>query len=116
MKKEYNNRIEVVLEVIGGKWKAHILYHLTNGPVRTGELKRLVTGITQKMLTEQVRELEQDGLVTRKVYNQVPPKVEYSLTEYGESLRAVLQVLCEWGGEYIAYKYPNGEVIIKDEK
>ncbi|UHA72012.1 winged helix-turn-helix transcriptional regulator [Paenibacillus sp. 481] len=116
MEKQYNNRIEVVLEVIGGKWKAHILYHLARGPIRTGELKRLVTGITQKMLTEQLKELEQDGLISRKVYNQVPPKVEYSLTEYGESLKEVLKVLCDWGGEYIKYKYPNGEVVVRNSE
>ena len=114
MKKEYNNRFEVVLEVIGGKWKSHILYHLTRGPIRTGELKRLVTGITQKMLTEQLKELERDGLISRKVYNQVPPKVEYSLTEHGESLKEVLKVLCDWGGDYIKHRYPNGEVIVKN--
>lgn len=114
MKKEYNNRFEVVLEVIGGKWKSHILYHLTRGPIRTGELKRLVTGITQKMLTEQLKELERDGLISRKVYNQVPPKVEYSLTEHGESLKEVLKVLCDWGGDYLKRRYPNGEVIVKN--
>ncbi|MFD0589698.1 winged helix-turn-helix transcriptional regulator [Paenibacillus sp. GCM10027627] len=116
MEKQYNNRIEVVLDVIGGKWKTHILYHLTRGPIRTGELLRLVTGITQKMLTEQLRELEQDGLVIRKVYNQVPPKVEYSLTEYGESLKEVLKVLCDWGGDYIRHKYPNGEVTVRNSE
>ncbi|WP_028595710.1 winged helix-turn-helix transcriptional regulator [Paenibacillus assamensis] len=114
MQKQYNNRIEVVLEVIGGKWKAHILYHLTKGPIRTGELKRLVTGITQKMLTEQLKELEQDGLIVRKVYNQVPPKVEYTLTEYGQSLKEVLKVLCDWGGDYIKFRYPNGEVTVRN--
>lgn len=115
MKKEYNNRVEVVLDVIGGKWKSHILYHLTSGPTRTGELKRLVTGITQKMLTEQLKELEKDGLVSRKVYNQVPPKVEYSLTEQGQSLKKGLKVLCDWGSGYIEHKYPNGEVIVKED-
>ncbi|PFE54440.1 MarR family transcriptional regulator [Bacillus cereus] len=115
MKKEYNNRIEVVLDVIGGKWKSHIVYHLTSGPTRTGELKRLVTGITQKMLTEQLKELEKDGLVSRKVYNQVPPKVEYSLTEQGQSLKQGLKVLCDWGSDYIKHKYPNGEVIVKED-
>ncbi|MBE7128480.1 winged helix-turn-helix transcriptional regulator [Bacillus mycoides] len=114
MKKENDNRIEVVSKVIGGKWKVYILYHLTRGPIRTGELKRLVTGITQKVLTEQLKELEKDGLISRKVYNQVPPKVEYSLTEHGESLKPVLKVLCDWGGEYIKHRYPNGEVIVKN--
>ncbi|MED1785288.1 helix-turn-helix domain-containing protein [Brevibacillus fortis] len=112
--KQYNNRIEIVLEVIGGKWKTHILYYLTKGPIRTGELKRLVTGISQKMLTVQLKELERDGLITRKTYDQVPPKVEYALTEYGESLKEVLKVLCDWGGDYLRHRYPNGEVTVRN--
>ncbi|MBJ7986812.1 MULTISPECIES: winged helix-turn-helix transcriptional regulator [Bacillus] len=84
-------------------------------PALTGELKRLVTGITQKMLTEQLKELEKDGLVSRKVYNQVPPKVGYSLTKQGQSLKEVLKVLCDWGSDYIKQRYPNGEVLVKED-
>ncbi|WP_042164612.1 winged helix-turn-helix transcriptional regulator [Paenibacillus gorillae] len=116
MKKEYNNQVEVVLDIIGGKWKSHIIYHLASGPTRTGELKHLVTGITQKMLIEQLKELETDGLINRKVFNQVPPKVEYSLTDYGASLRDVLKVVCEWADEYVNYRYPAGEVSIKTKE
>ncbi|MBO7744399.1 helix-turn-helix transcriptional regulator [Paenibacillus sp. MWE-103] len=115
MEKIYNNQVEVVLDIIGGKWKSHIILHLGNGPVRTGELKRLVTGITQKMLIEKLKELEQDGLVSRTVYNQVPPRVEYSLTTFGASLKDVLKVVCDWGDDYVRQRYPNDEVIIKHD-
>lgn len=113
MKKTYNNQIEVVLDIIRGKWKSHIIFHLGSGPVRTGELIHLVNGVTQKMLIEQLKELEQDGLIARKVYNQVPPKVEYSLTNYGSSLRDILKVVCDWGDDYIKHRYPDGEVTIR---
>ncbi|MDA1586736.1 helix-turn-helix domain-containing protein [Bacillus cereus group sp. TH230-1LC] len=95
--KKYNIPVEATLEVIGGKWKVVILCHLTKGTKRTSELKRLMPGITQKMLTQQLRELEDDGVIQRKVYNQVPPKVEYSLTDYGWSLESILDSLCSWG-------------------
>jgi len=100
--KEYRNPIDVTLELIGGKWKVAIIYHLSSGTKRFSELKRLVDGITQKMLTMQLRELEKDGLVNRKVYAEVPPKVEYSLTERGNSLIPVLSPMCLWGQNYIA--------------
>src|SRR5690606_8125976 len=84
-KKKYNISVEATLEVIGGKWKCVILCHLTHGKRRTSELKRLMPNITQKMLTQQLRELEDDGVIKRIIYNQVPPKVEYELSEYGRS-------------------------------
>ncbi|MCR8843059.1 helix-turn-helix transcriptional regulator [Paenibacillus sp. SC116] len=114
MKEQYNNRCEIVLDLISGKWKAHILYHLIRGPLRTSELKRLVTGISQKMLTEQLKELEQDGLVARKVYNEVPPRVEYSLAEHGESLKDMLKAVAEWGGNFIKHMSPNGDFIVNN--
>ncbi|TVX92808.1 winged helix-turn-helix transcriptional regulator [Paenibacillus agilis] len=114
MKKEFNNRCEVVLNLLSGKWKAHILYFLTKGPARTSELKRLVTGISQKMLTEQLKELERDGLVARKVFNQIPPKVEYSLTEHGSSLTKVLGEIVEWTENYVEQRHPDGEVVFHD--
>ncbi len=95
--KKYNIPVEATLEVIGGKWKVVILCHLTKGTKRTSELKRSMPGITQKMLTQQLRELEDDGVIQRKVYNQVPPKVEYSLTDYGWSLESILDSLCFLG-------------------
>ncbi len=88
------------LNVIGGRWKVLILYNLQSKTVRFGELKRSIPGITQKMLTQQLRELEQDGIVFRKVYPEVPPKVEYSLTEFGETLKPVMDVMCRWGSSH----------------
>ena len=92
--------IESTLKVIGGKWKTLILWYLEDGTKRFNELKRELPLITQKMLTQQLRELEADGVVHRKVYAQVPPKVEYSLTEQGKSLKPVLATMCDWGQEY----------------
>jgi DNA-binding HxlR family transcriptional regulator len=86
------------------------LYHTITGPQRTGELKRLVPGITQKMLVQTLRELENDGLIIRKMYNQVPPKVEYSLTELGHSLEPILGALCHWGGKYMEQTSSEGEM------
>lgn len=86
-----------VMNVIGGKWKVIILFHLRDSTLRFGELKRCIPNITQKMLTQQLRELEEDGLVSRKVYAEVPPKVEYSSTPLSDELRPILDMLCEWG-------------------
>ncbi|QDK69248.1 winged helix-turn-helix transcriptional regulator [Bacillus halotolerans] len=94
--KKFSCGFEVTKEVIGGKWKGLVLYFLMNGPKRTSELKRIIPNITQKMLIQTLRELEASGLVSRKMYNQVPPKVEYSSTELGESLKPILQELCQW--------------------
>jgi len=87
--------------VIGGKWKPIILHHLLDSPRRYGELKRLIPDITEKMLTQQLRDLEEEELVNRKVYHQVPPKVEYSLTTYGQTLRGILTELGIWGQKHI---------------
>lgn len=84
-------------EIIGRPWKLIILWQLMGGMKRFNELQRLLPGITQKMLTKELRDLEQDGLLQRKVYPQIPPKVEYSLTEEGESLRPVLESMAAWG-------------------
>lgn len=92
--------VEVSLEKIGGRWKPLILWHLQPGTRRFGELKRLIPNITEKMLTEKLRELENDGLVHREVYREVPPKVEYSLTPYGRGLEGILKKLCDWGKEH----------------
>lgn len=95
--KRYSCPVEVTLDIVGGKWKPLILWHLRENTRRFGELKRLIPGITQKMLTQQLRELEGDGLINRQIYAQVPPKVEYSLTEHGRSLNSILTLMCEWG-------------------
>lgn len=105
--KEYRYPIDVTLELIGGKWKVAILYHLATETKRFSELKRQFTGITQKMLTQQLRELERDGLVNRKVYAEVPPRVEYSLTERGGSLIPVLNLMCQWGKDYLGSYSPD---------
>jgi DNA-binding HxlR family transcriptional regulator len=88
---------ERTLVLIGGRWKVLILYHLDPGLRRFSELRRLMTPVTPKMLAQQLREMERDGLVRRKVYAQVPPKVEYSLTSAGKSLKPVIAAMCQWG-------------------
>jgi DNA-binding HxlR family transcriptional regulator len=87
------------MEVIGGKWKVLILWHLKENTRRFSELKRLIPEITQKMLTQQLRELEADGLINRKIYAQIPPKVEYSLTKVGKTLKPILDLMRNWGSE-----------------
>lgn len=89
--------VETTLSVIGDKWKVLILRDLFTGVKRFSELKKSLTGVTQKMLTQQLRELEKDGIISRKVYPVVPPKVEYSLTELGNSLKPVIDSLADWG-------------------
>jgi len=91
---------EITVNIIGGRWKLLILYHLFQGVKRFSELQRSVSGITQKMLTQQLREMERDGLVHREIYPQVPPKVEYSLTPLGESLRSVVDAMSQWGKKF----------------
>ncbi|OKH37422.1 MarR family transcriptional regulator [[Phormidium ambiguum] IAM M-71] len=93
--------VQTTLKVLGGKWKILILWHLKDETRRFSELKRLIPEITEKMLMQQLRELEKDGIVNRNVYSEVPPKVEYSFTEYGLSLKPVLQVLCNWGENHL---------------
>lgn len=99
--KKYNCPMELAMELIGGKWKVLILWHLSFGVLRFSELKRKFPDITQKMLTQQLRDLEFNGLVDRNVYPQVPPKVEYSLTEIGSSLVPVLQEMNQWGTNFV---------------
>ncbi|MGN7402973.1 winged helix-turn-helix transcriptional regulator [Cytobacillus praedii] len=113
-KKKYNISVEATLEVIGGKWKCVILCHLTHGKKRTSELKRLMPTITQKMLTQQLRELEEDGVINRIVYNQVPPKVEYELSEYGRSLEGILNLLCAWGETHLTRVYGDKFLVLED--
>jgi DNA-binding HxlR family transcriptional regulator len=93
--------VEATLKAIGGRWKVLILHELFNGTKRFGELHRGLHGITQKMLTQQLREMEHDGLIHREIYMQVPPKVEYSLTPLGETLRPVLDAMHLWGKKYL---------------
>jgi len=97
---EYQCSMELTLNLIGGKWKALILWHLGENTLRFSELKRTLPKITQKMFTQQLRELESSGLVNRFIYTQIPPKVEYSLTPAGKSLLPILATLCQWGLDY----------------
>lgn len=96
--------VEATLELIGGKYKALILWHLAEGPLRFSALHRAVSCATPKMLTQQLRELEGNGLIHRKVFPVVPPKVEYSLSEVGKSLVPLLTAMRDWGAEYLRSK------------
>src|SRR5262245_3715397 len=96
-RKEYHCPVEATIDVIGGKWKPLILWWLQERTHRFAELRRRMPGITERMLTLQLRELEADGIVHRRVYPTVPPRVEYSLTEYGYSLKTALEAICDWG-------------------
>lgn len=93
--------VEACLEVIGGKWKGVILFHLLGGKKRFNELRRLMPATTQRMLTRQLRELEADGIISRMVYPEVPPRVEYSMTGFGMTLKPALQMLQQWGAQHI---------------
>lgn len=97
----YGCPIEAAIDVIGGKWKTPILYHLQNDTRRFNELGRLLPGITQRMLTRQLRELESDQIIHRKVFAEVPPKVEYSITEFGLTLVPLLKEIQAWGNKYL---------------
>jgi DNA-binding HxlR family transcriptional regulator len=93
---------ERALKVISGRWKAILLHHLFDGPKRLSELKRQVPDVSQKVLIQQLRELEEHGLVHREIFRQVPPRVDYSATALGLSLEPVLRALCEWGQRHAA--------------
>lgn len=96
-KKVYNIGVEVTMDAIGGKWKPIILCNLRHGDKRPSELQRLIPNISQKMLTQELKELVNTNIVDRHIYNQVPPKVVYSLSDYGQSLGTILHELCSWG-------------------
>lgn len=101
---EFNCEKELTLSIISGKWKIIIIYYLeTEGTLRFSEIKRMLPKITHKVLTTQIRELEEDGIVNRKVFPEVPSKVEYSLTDLGESLMPIVLLMDEWGKKNIKY-------------
>ena len=99
-----NCPVEATLDLIGGKYKALILWHLSDGKLRFSELRQRITKATPKMLTQQLRELESQDLIHREVYPVIPPKVEYSLTETGRSLMPILVAMRDWGAEYLRSK------------
>jgi DNA-binding HxlR family transcriptional regulator len=119
--KTYRCFFELTLQVMGGKWKPIIIYHLGQGGVqRFSELRRGMAGVTERMLTRQLRELEADGIVKRRVYREVPPRVEYSLTPMGRGLMPILEELRDWGqiyerqaggeGRYCGEEYETEEI------
>jgi DNA-binding HxlR family transcriptional regulator len=102
-----NCPVEATLDIIGGKWKSIILFRVLEETRRFNELRRLVPNLTQRMLTNQLRELESDGLIARKVYAQVPPKVEYSITDLGKTLEPVLLALTQWAEQHMQPRMAN---------
>ena len=101
-KKDTSCPAETTLEIIGGRWKLLILRELLSGVSRFGELRRRLSGISEKMLAQHLRELERDGIIARKIYPEVPPKVEYSLTASGNTLKPIIDGLHEWGLKHLS--------------
>jgi DNA-binding HxlR family transcriptional regulator len=108
--------VKLTADVIGGKWKPSILFYLESGTKRFGELRKRIPGLTKKMLTQHLRDLERDQIVHRKVYAVVPPKVEYSLTRHGQSLKPILKLMSAWGRRHRArYGVPKTQMLdLKD--
>ena len=109
-----NCPVEATLELIGGKYKALILWHLSNGTLRFSELQKKIKQATAKMLTQQLREMESQNLIYRKVYPVIPPKVEYSLTDLGNSLLPILVAMRDWGAEYLREKNLESNCVMMD--
>jgi len=106
---EFYCPVKLTTDIIGGKWKPLILFYLEGGTKRFGELRKLIPGMTKKMLTQHLRDLERDEVIRRKVYAVVPPKVEYSLTRHGESLKPILKLMSAWGAKHRKrYGIPKG--------
>ncbi len=110
--KNFQCGLEAVLAILGGKWKPLIVYHLASGAKRTGQLRRLVTSVSEKMLIQHLKEMTEDGVVRRIDFQTVPPHVEYELTDFGQSLAQVLAPLCEWGTRHT----PEVAAIVQNRK
>ena len=106
--KTFRCPVEATLAVIGGKWKPLILWEIGNGVMRFSGLQKSLPGVNAKMLTKHLRELEEDGVIRRKVYPEVPPRVEYSITPFGLTLLPVLRSLCDWGVQYLGVQEEPG--------
>lgn len=100
-KERYNCPVEATVDVAGGKWKPIIIFHLLGGPLRFGQLRKMTGDPSQRSLTMQLRQLEEDGIINREVFAEVPPRVEYSLTEFGKTLGPVLRAMNEWGASFL---------------
>ncbi len=108
---EFYCPVKLTADIIGGKWKPMILFYLEGGTRRFGELRKMIPGMTKKMLTQHLRELERDEIIHREVYAVVPPKVEYSLTKHGESLKPILKLMSAWGTKHRSrYGVPAGRL------
>ncbi len=105
--KQYHCPVEVSMNLLSGKWKCLMLWHLHEGTKRYNELERIVPGVSQKMLTQQLKELEKDGLISRTVYPEVPPRVEYSLTELGQSAFPILEMMHSWAVDKLGLSDPE---------
>lgn len=105
--KDYHCPVEVSMDLLSGKWKCLMLWHLNDGTKRYKELERIVPGVSQKMLTQQLKELEKDGLITRTVYPEVPPRVEYSLTQLGKSAFPILDMMHSWATKELGVEIAN---------
>ena len=116
LKKDQKSLTEIVFEVIGDRWKVKIVENLLNGTKRFGELKKSVGDITQKVLTSNLRKLEEHGVLIRKVYAQIPPKVEYRLTSLGKKLKPMIDSMIEWGNEYTSKMGVFSKKIFKSEE
>lgn len=119
--KVFNCPLEITVSLVGGKWQCVILWHLRKGALRFSQLKRRLPGITPKMLTQQLRDLEENELIVRKIYPVIPPKVEYTLSEYGNSFVPVLKSMYSWGKQYskeydIRIDSAFQEMILREEK
>ncbi|GAA0180183.1 helix-turn-helix domain-containing protein [Clostridium sediminicola] len=114
-KNVFHCNVELTIDIIGGKWKPLIMHHIENsGVIRYGELKRKIPNINERVLSRQLRELEECELIHRKVYNELPLKVEYSITEIAKTLAPILEALGEWGIKY-NQKFNYGEINFEDE-
>lgn len=107
--------VTVAMEILGGKWKCMILWHLKHDVMRFSEIHQAIPAISKRMLTQQLRELEQDGVVKRTVYAEVPPRVEYGLTQLGRELRPLLEAMCQWGETYHAFSNGQDVVVRRNE-